>query len=66
MRKVKSNKFIIFFKIKGRVYLYPPGKNDAVTPLTVETELENDDIICASGDSLFGNPGIAGRDYEED
>jgi hypothetical protein len=23
-------------------------------------------VICASGDSLFGNPGIAGRDYEED
>lgn len=46
--------------------MYPPGKNDAVTPLTVEIELENGAIICASGDSLFGNPGIAGRDYEED
>ena len=33
---------------------------------TVEIELENGAIICASGDSLFGNPGIAGRDYEED
>ena len=34
--------------------------------LTVEIELENGAIICASGSSLFGNPGIAGRDYEED
>ena len=33
---------------------------------TVEIELENGAIICASGDSLFGSPGIAGRDYEED
>lgn len=33
--------------------------------LTVEIELENGAIICASG-SIFGNPGIAGRDYEED
>ena len=33
---------------------------------TVEIELENGAIICASGDSLFGNPGIDDRDYEED
>ena len=33
--------------------------------LTVEIELENG-VICVSGNSLFGNPGIAGRDYEED
>ena len=31
--------------------------------LTVEIELENCAIICASGNSLFWNPGIAGRDY---
>lgn len=34
--------------------------------LTVEIELENGAIICTSGDSFFGNPGIAGRDFEED
>lgn len=33
---------------------------------TVEIVLEKGSIICASGDPLFGNPGIAGRDYEED
>ena len=34
--------------------------------LTVRIELENGAIICASGDSLFGNPGIDDRGYEED
>ena len=33
---------------------------------TVEIELENGAIICASGDSLFENPDIADRDYEVD
>ena len=33
---------------------------------TVEIELENGAIICASGDSLFGDPDIADRDYEVD
>ncbi len=34
--------------------------------LTIEFEPENGAIICASGDSLFENPDIAGRDYEVD
>ena len=34
--------------------------------LTVEIELENGAIICASGDSFFDTPGIAGRFFEED
>ncbi len=33
--------------------------------LTVEIELENG-VICVSGNSLFGNPGVDDRDYEED
>ncbi len=34
--------------------------------LTVEIELENGAIICASGDSIFSTPGIADREMEED
>ena len=43
-------------------------KVEYIKPETLAVELvpENGAIICASGDSLFGNPGIAGRDYEED
>ena len=33
---------------------------------TVEIELENSAIICASGDSIFSDPDIVGRDYEVD
>lgn len=34
--------------------------------MTVRIELENGAIICASGDSILGNPGIIGRETEED
>lgn len=34
--------------------------------LTIEFEPENGAVICASGDSFFGIPGIAGRDFDED
>ena len=34
--------------------------------LTVEIELENGAIICASGKSLINDPTIIGREYEED
>ncbi len=33
---------------------------------TVRIELENGAVICASGDFLFWNPGILGREIEED
>ena len=43
-------------------------KDEYIKPetLTVEIELENGAIICASGDSIFENPGVAGRFFEED
>jgi len=43
-------------------------KEEYIKPetLTVKIELENGTIICASGDSFFGNPAIAKRGYEED
>ena len=34
--------------------------------LTLKIELENGIIICASGDSIFGAPGIVDREPEED
>ena len=34
--------------------------------LIVKLELENGIIICASGESLFGTPGIVDREPEED
>lgn len=43
-------------------------KADYIKPetVTVEIELENSAIICASGDSIFSDPDIVGRDYEVD
>ena len=34
--------------------------------LTLKIELGNGVIICASGDPIFGTPGIADRETEED
>ena len=34
--------------------------------VTVRIDLENGTIICASGDPILGDPGIIGRDMEED
>lgn len=34
--------------------------------VTVRIDLENGTIICASGDPILGDPGIIGRETEED
>ena len=43
-------------------------KVEYIKPETLAVELvpENGAIICASGDSIFENPGVAGRFFEED
>lgn len=43
-------------------------KAEYIKPVTVAVriDLENGTIICASGDPILGDPGIIGRETEED